>query len=404
MEGMGVPDLRRIPDRWIVLAGLMVARVGFGFAFQGMATLAPGLQSGLGLDGLAIGTLVGLFMLPGVVFAFPGGMLAQWLGERRVLVTGMLAMTAGALVCGSADGYTMLWIGRLICGIGAIITTVTMTKLVIDWFADKELATAMGVFLAGYPAGIALALVSLGPFATAAAWPVGFYITAALCAIGLVGYLATARPSPTAGGGGPAGVRLTRREFAMVSLSAQIASVYNGAFLVQLSFIPLYLVGHGLSPVTAASVVGAGVWVSILAVPLGGFVTDMLRRPNLIITLGAIIWAIGILLVPVAADTPALLAVIFAVAALVGAFPVGATVALASEVMRPQVRGPGMGLFYSWFYGFAAIAPAAAGLLVDVTGRSVTVIYVVTAGIAVSLAMLLLFRLAQRRLQPALAD
>lgn len=69
--------------RWIVLAGLVVARVAFAYQFQSLAVVAPGFVGEFGLDALSVGTLVGLYMLPGLFLAIPGGVLSQWVGERR---------------------------------------------------------------------------------------------------------------------------------------------------------------------------------------------------------------------------------------------------------------------------------------------------------------------------------
>jgi MFS family permease len=57
--------------------------------------------------------------------------------------------------------------GRLLAGVGGVILNVLMSKMVTDWFADKEIATAMGIFVNSWPVGIALALVILPPIAEA---------------------------------------------------------------------------------------------------------------------------------------------------------------------------------------------------------------------------------------------
>ena len=133
--------------RWIVLIGVVTARVAFAFQLQTVAVIAPGLMQSFGFDAVAIGILTGLFMLPGLVFAVPSGMLSQKIGERPFLIGCLVALTAGGAVCAIADGYWTLWAGRLISGFGAIGINVAMSKIVIDWFADKELNTAMALFL-----------------------------------------------------------------------------------------------------------------------------------------------------------------------------------------------------------------------------------------------------------------
>lgn len=123
--------------RWIVLAGLIVARVAFAYQFQSLAVVAPGFMGELGLDALAVGTLVGLYMLPGFFLAIPGGVLSQWVGERRFLTGCLAAMVAGGLICGFASGYWSICVGRLLSGLGAIGLNVVMAKIVIDWFRPR---------------------------------------------------------------------------------------------------------------------------------------------------------------------------------------------------------------------------------------------------------------------------
>jgi MFS family permease len=387
----------KLAPRWRVLLGLLVARVAFGFSFQSLPVLAPGIAEDLQLDGLAIGTLVGLFMLPGFFIALPGGMLAQRLGERRTLLAGLVAMSGGAAACALAETYDALWVARLVCGIGGAIVTVVMTKLVIDWFSGHELATAMGLFLGGYPAGIGLALIGLGALSTPTTWATGFGITAILCAAGLVAAWLTTFPQPNANLTGKRSVRLTLREVVLVTSAASVASIYNAGYLVMLGFVPMYLVAQGHAPSIAAAIMGAGVWMSILSVPLGGFVADKLKRPNTIMATGALVWATGLWGTIPLMDSALALTFLFAILSLVGAFPVGAMVALGAEATRPSSRGLGMGLYYSWFYGAAAVGPAAAGYILDRTQPWVTIALVSACGI-LAIIFLLFFRTVQKLL------
>ena len=100
--------------RWIVLVGLVLARIAFAFQLQSVAVVAPGLIDDFALDVLSVGTLVGSFMLPGLVLAIPGSLIGQWFGERRFLIACLVAMTAGGVICGLAKDYQWLWFGRLV--------------------------------------------------------------------------------------------------------------------------------------------------------------------------------------------------------------------------------------------------------------------------------------------------
>ena len=44
-------------------------------------------------------------------------------------------------------------------------------------------------------------------------------------------------------------------------------------------------------------------------------------------------------------------------------------VALPAEVLRQQSRGPGMGIFFTWYYVGMALLTPMAGLIHDITGN-----------------------------------
>ena len=298
--------------RWIVLIGVVTARVAFAFQLQTVAVIAPGLMHSFGFDAVAIGILTGLFMLPGLVFAIPSGMLSQKIGERPFLIGCLVALTAGGAVCAIADSYWALWAGRLISGFGAIGINVAMSKIVIDWFADKELNTAMALFLTGFPAGIALALVSLGYWATPEGWPIAFFVAAGFSFLALILFVLTYRPATGTGVQETVKVRLSLGEFGMVCVSGLMWAFYNAGFIIVVSFVPLYLVGEGLSAGVAASLVGVGMWIALIAGPFGGVIADRLNQPNLLISASVLIWGFGALLVMPLSNSIPLLAMLFA--------------------------------------------------------------------------------------------
>jgi MFS family permease len=69
-------------------------------------------------------------------------------------------------------------LGRLLCGVGFVVTTIFFTKMVVDWFAGRELATAMAV-LAAMVFGIAMGQVGHSWLAATYGWRM-LFIAAAL--------------------------------------------------------------------------------------------------------------------------------------------------------------------------------------------------------------------------------
>src|ERR1700746_2931423 len=91
-----------IRNHWVVLTVLFLARTAMAVQFQSVGALGPILAQDLALDYAAIGTLIGLYMLPGVVIALPGGVLMQRFGAVTIALVGLGAMAiGGALMAAS---------------------------------------------------------------------------------------------------------------------------------------------------------------------------------------------------------------------------------------------------------------------------------------------------------------
>src|SRR5262245_57627961 len=69
-----------VVERWLILAILTFARTVMGFQFQSVAAISPFLIDQLHMSYAALGTLIGLYLLPGAAVAIPGGVLAQRFG------------------------------------------------------------------------------------------------------------------------------------------------------------------------------------------------------------------------------------------------------------------------------------------------------------------------------------
>ena len=61
-------------NRWKALAVLTLARTSLGFQVQSVGSVSPVLLPDLGLDYVALGALIGLYFLPGLVLTIPAGL------------------------------------------------------------------------------------------------------------------------------------------------------------------------------------------------------------------------------------------------------------------------------------------------------------------------------------------
>lgn len=70
-------------SRWSVLALLFFIRWTMAVQFQSVAAIAPLFGADFGVSLADIGILVGLYSLPGIVLALPGGAIGQGSVTRR---------------------------------------------------------------------------------------------------------------------------------------------------------------------------------------------------------------------------------------------------------------------------------------------------------------------------------
>src|SRR5438128_5205687 len=178
--------MRRVDSRWVALALIFVTRTSMGVQFQSIASVGPLIVADLGLSYAQVGTLLGLYLLPGVALALPGGLLGQRLGGRRALVGSLAVMVAGGLVTAWSDGFAGAAVGRALSGSGAVLMNIVLVKVTADWFAGREMATAMALMLTAWPVGLALAAATLGSIATATSWRTALVVAAGSAALGLL--------------------------------------------------------------------------------------------------------------------------------------------------------------------------------------------------------------------------
>lgn len=379
-------------DRWLILLVLTFARTVMGFQFQSVAAVSPLLLDQWQIGYAVLGTAIGLYLLPGMVVAVPGGLLAQRFGDKRIALLGFAAMTAGGLLTGFADGLALLMTGRVLAGAGAVMLNVVATKMVTDWFQGRGVAFALSVLVTSWPLGIAIAMVALPTFAVAFGTAMTFHLTAIASAIaGLL--VLTCYQSPASAPAPLAGLRfdLTRSELTLAALSGAIWTFYNVGFIIVLAFGPGLLAARGYGAAAASAIVSAASWVIIPAVPLGAWLAQRLNRPDATMLVSFAAAAVAVYV----AATLSHSVLAFAIIGLLGGPPAGLIMALPGEAGRPERRAVVMGVYLTCYYVGMGVLPGVAGSLRDITGDAAAPLWLAAAMLLLAGGFLLMFRRAQ---------
>ncbi|MCK1603592.1 MULTISPECIES: MFS transporter [unclassified Bradyrhizobium] len=352
-------------NRWGILAILFVVRLTIAFQFQSVAAVAPLLQQSFGVGLADIGILIGLYFTPGIVLALPGGAIGRTLGDKPTTILALLLMTAGSLVMATTDVWGWQMAGRLASGAGGVLLTVQLTKMGTDWFAGKEIATAMAIFVNSWPAGVAISLLVLPAIGTADGAGAVFLVAGALTAIGIV--LITfyqAPPGATASAAGSG--RLDPLALLAVIVAGAIWGLYNVGFAMIFSFGPSLLAERGWSIAAAGSAISLVMWLSVISVPAGGYLADRFKRP-FVLAIAASLMVAGLLAWLTRSDAVITILVLIG---LIGGHPAGPIMSLTARVLVPQTRAIGMGVFYTLFYAAMMLGPAVAGRLAKSAGTA----------------------------------
>jgi predicted MFS family arabinose efflux permease len=358
------------------------------FQFESVAAVAPLLGARFDASLADIGFLIGLYFTPGVALSLPSGAIGQKFGDKRTVLAALLLMLAGNLAMALTPSWSGQIAGRFAAGAGGVLLNVQLTKMTTDWFAGHEIATAMAILVNSWPAGIALALLSLPLIGTA--YGIGVVDLAVAIVMAIAVALATTYQPPANTIATAAAHRSSRpdtRTLFATSVAGLMWGFYNVGFATIFSFGPTMLVERGWSMTAAGSTISIVLWLAIVGVPFGGFVADRVQRPQTILVGGCILSAVLMATLP---RSDAVIAIIFAIG-LISGQPAGPMLSLPAQMLQPATRAIGMGVFYTFYYAGMMLGPVVAGGAAKWTGSAVAAIDIGAVAFVACPALLLVF-------------
>jgi len=322
------------------------------------------------------------------------GALADRFGPRRLILAG------GALLAASlwADSYVTrawhLYVGfGLLTAIGVSTAGWTPAVVMVQRQFSARLGLALGIAGSGVGLGIFLVVPLCQALIEAFGWRWAFRGLGILAALWILPatYLAvhdtppaarsaSAPVVPAAAGGGHSLDRaLASPSFRYIGLAVFLGSICSQTLHVHQA---AFLVDHGISAMTAASVISVVGAASILGKTGGGFISDFFSR-ELVYAFGMIGMIIGVgVLWLVAASPSAWLALGYAVLFGVG---YSVTAFVVPAMMSDRFRGPHFGSIFGATQVASAVGSALgawlAGRIFDATGS-----YAIAFGIAAGAA------------------
>ncbi len=348
----------------------------------------------LGISNAQAGALISVYLVTILLFQIPAGYVIDRHDPRRIIVAAALINLGLSLLMYFVPQYGVLFAARALAGIPVAFLFVPSAYLVSRAFADRP-GRAVGLFLSGPPAGVALGNF-LGPsLAVAFGWPAVF-IAFTLPWIVLVPVFAVlARPMPL-----PAQEVFSRSDYLasiwnleLWKVGAVFACSY-AAYIFYSSWSPSYLSESGIASAALLGILsGAIPAAGILSRPIGGnlaeggFRSDKRWVPAtsfvLLFGIGAAVPFLGLGAVP-----------LLIAAGFLANFPFSVYYILSAQILPRHFTGTAYAFMNTISLIGGAIAPALAGYLVDVSGSFLSAFVMIAATAVVGL--LLLARLRER--------
>ncbi len=349
---------------WIILAALALARIAFGYQFQTVATLATDLVRRFGLSYAQLGSLIGSYMLLGVFVALPLGLLGRRFGDRVVLATGLVLMTAGSCISAWADAPVGIAAGRVVAGVGAVGMIVLQGKIIADWFTAQRFMIAISVSVCAFSIGMGLAQLVLPPVLHAFGPKAAFLTDAVPSALALLLFVASYREAKHVTAVPRRFSMPSGRECLLLAIAGGVWMVYTSGFSGFASYLPASLAFRGYGLPLIAAVMTIATWGGIPATMAGGGLVARFGGFNIFLA-GTFSLAIGMIGCALT-GWPIAWAMLVGVA---GSIQPGVIMAVGTLSARPENRAVGMGLFYSMYYLGGTFAPTLCGVAADYSGR-----------------------------------
>lgn len=375
---------------------VVLCQLVHGLTFSAMPLLLPLIREDLQISFTQAGMLSAVATFSYALGQIPAGFLSDRYGPRRLFFIGLMGWSIFSLAFGLIHAFWLAVITQLLAGLFRALLFAPGLALLASWFPPERRATAMSLYAVGGFAGT-IALSLTGPLLTALyGWRMAFMFFAALGIAAALVYQRMSHEKPSAQAARP----LAFNDIAQLFLQP-IMWVCGGLQFIRFAVVTAYMVwlpsllvvDRGFSVQTAGLIVAMSAAFSASSNTLGGYVSDRLRNPPLVIGGSlAVLACTAILLVNV--DSTPLLLIVIAVNSIFLQFYFGPLFLVPMELLGPRIAGTAIGVSNLFANTAGFLTAFALGVVKDQSGSftwgfvGVGVICLIGVALAVVLARL----------------
>ncbi|MFF3675408.1 MFS transporter [Streptomyces sp. NPDC002120] len=228
------------PRRWWGLAVLALTQLLVLVEAAQFNLLGPQMHSDFGISGDGIGPAFTAYLVALGGLLLLGGHLADLLGARRMLVTGLIGFAVAAGLGGTADGAGLLITSRALEGACAALLVPAALSLVATGFTDpRERGRAFGIYAALAAGGSALGVFTGGWLAETLAWRWALWSVVPLAVLALIGALTLLPDGPGRTGARFDGPGVLLGSAGLAALTYGLVEAGTAGWAVLLTLLPL---------------------------------------------------------------------------------------------------------------------------------------------------------------------
>jgi MFS family permease len=361
---------------WIMLALGFLAQAATSMLTSTPAFLIPVLHDRLGIS-LATGGILASTTTVGMVIALVAwGALADRIGERAVLASGLGLATIAALGAAlNTSNFVVFGAFLVLGGIAGASSSPASGRLIVGWFPKERRGLAMGIRQGSQPFGVALAAVIVPTLADGPGISAALFASMVLCGVLALACALVLRDPARPPIATPSGIAENPYSGSRTLVRIHLVSILLviPQFTISTFGLVWLISSEQLSPTVAGIVVGAAQLIGALGRVAVGVWSDRIgsrMRPLKIVALASVasmivLAATGLVPTPFAA-------VVLIVAATISVADNGLAFGSVAEIAGPRWSGRALGLQNTGqWVGASAVGPLA-GLLIGVAGYPIT--------------------------------
>jgi sugar phosphate permease len=357
-------------DGVTTVALVVLCQVFHSLTFIGVSLFLPLIREDLDITFAQAGLLSAAGTLTYGLGQLPAGYLADRYGARRLFFIGLLMWSLLCVLLGMAPSYQTALAIMLLAGAFRSLLFAPGLTLLASWFPPERRATAMSLYMVGGFTGTILLSLAGPPLAARFGWRTAFIAFAIVGVAAALIYVAYAREKPRRSSSSAPGIveaiALLRHRIILVCSAIQFVrfSVVTG-----LNFwLPSFLVAdRGLSLEMAGLVTAMSAALTAASNAVGGYVSDRLRNPPLVIGGSLVVLACASALM-VTVDSLPLLLVVLAVGSIFLQFYFGPLFLVPMEVLGARSVGTATGLTNLFANTGGLVTAYALGVVKDSAG------------------------------------